>query len=463
MLDKVLTSIKKYRLFSPGDHVLVAVSGGADSVSLLHILHELSSELEIKLGAAHLNHKLRDQESDDDAQFVEQLAAHLQLPYIRGVGHVRRLAGERGISIEMAAREVRYDFFARAAKKAGAHTVVTGHTSDDQAETVLLKLARGAGAGGLGGIPRETMWKEIRIVRPLLDITRADVVDYLNGRGLAWREDASNANMEFLRNRVRHVILPMLEKNINPKIREALNRAAEIFQSENRWLDEIIAKRLAESVDERHALVVKTVKSQPVAARRRIIRMWLVEEGVPHEKIDFEAIERIDTLLQLHGRSTNITGSMIVKKRYGTLTLVPSEGTISESYKLELTVPGETMLPDQGLRVMIARASGLVKDATLKAGRLPATASISCDAVGRKKMYLRSWKQGDRMRPFALGGSRKLQDIFVDEKVPVERRGEVPIFECGREIIWIPGYRVAEGWEVKDQTRQALQISIERL
>jgi tRNA(Ile)-lysidine synthase len=443
MLDKVLTSIKKYHLFSPGDHVLVAVSGGADSVSMLHVMYELATELQIQVGVAHLNHKLRGHESDGDEDFVRQLAERLKIPYVSGVGHVQRLAGEKGISIEMAAREVRYDFFARAAKKAGANTIVTGHTADDQAETVLLKLARGAGAGGLGGIPRETMTRKHRVVRPLLDVTREDVLDFLNERGLSWREDRTNADTVFLRNRVRHVILPIMEKGINPKIREALNRSAEIFQSENRWLDEIIAKRLAESVDEHHALRVKTVKSQPVAARRRIIRSWLIEEGILPEKIDFETVERIDTLLQSSTRSTNITGSMTVKKRYGTLTVVPSEGKVTVQYRVELNVPGETILPDQSLRIVITREPGLMKDNKLKAGRLPAKVSICSESVGRKKIYIRSWKNGDRMRPFGLGGSRKLQDIFVDEKVPVEHRGDVPILICGKEIIWIPGYRVS--------------------
>jgi len=463
MLEHVLTSIKKNHLFSPGDHVLVAVSGGADSVSMLHVLHQLSDELEIKVGVAHLNHKLRGKESDKDEEFVEQLAERLQIPFVRGIGHVQRMAGEQGISIEMAAREVRYDFFARAAKKAGANTIATGHTSDDQAETVLLKLARGAGAGGLGGIPRETMLKNVRIVRPLLDVSRDDVLDFMNENNLSWREDESNEDTVFLRNRVRHVILPIMEKGVNPKIKEALNRTAEIFQSENRWLDEIVAKRLAESVDQHYALQVKSVKSQPIAARRRIIRSWLIESGVPHQKIDFDAVERIDLLIQGSGRSTNITGSMTVKKRYGALMVVPSEGVPSIPFRVALNVPGETILTDLGLRVVIAKEPGLVKDKSLKAGRLPAKASICSSAVGKKKIYLRSWRTGDRMRPFGLGGSRKLQDIFVDEKVHVEQRGELPLFECGKEIIWIPGYRVAEGWQVADNTHQVYQIYIERI
>lgn len=463
MLEKVLTSARKHHLISPGDHVLVAVSGGADSTALLYALHELAPELKIRLGIAHLNHRLRGAESNGDERFVEKLAARTNLPFIRGTGNVLRLAGERGISVEMAAREVRYKFFASAAKKAGAGTVATAHTADDQAETVLLKLARGSASGGLAGIPRETFINQLRVIRPLLNATRGEVIEFLEERGLEWREDSTNADTKFLRNRIRHQVIPMLEKEVNPRISEALNRTAEIFQSENRWLEEMIAKRIAECTDNDGGLVVTMVRNQPVAARRRIIRAWLAEAGVPHEKVDFETIERIDTILETAVRSTNITGGMTVRKRYGKLSLLPSSDTAAKPFRVALNIPGETVLAEEGLRVVIDKGPGLVKDKVRRAGILPATASVSSPAAGRKRFYLRSWRKGDRMRPLGLGGSRKLQDIFVDEKVPHELRGQVPIFECGKEIIWIPGYRVAEGWEVKDKAEQALQIYIERI
>ncbi len=223
------------------------------------------------------------------------------------------------------------------------------------------------------------------------------------------------------------------------------------------------AKKLAESMDEDGTLRVELVKHNPVGARRRVIRAWLVALKLPPESIDFETIERIDAVIRKKRGSANIVGNMTVKKRYDTLTLLPGEGVVVSPFRAAVDLAQETILADEGLRVTVKRAAGLVKGQTVRAGILPAQASISASAVGRKRIYIRSWRDGDRMRPLGLGGTKKLQDIFVDEKVPSEQRGEIPIFECGKEIIWIPGYRVAEGWEVLEKDRSALQIYIERI
>lgn len=463
MQDKILQACRKYNLFSRNDHVMVGVSGGADSVALLHAMHGLAAELGIKIMVAHLNHALRGVEADVDQEFVERLAERLDVPYVSGRTNVNQLAVSERISIEMAARLARYDFFAVAARKVGANTVATAHTSDDQAETLILKLARGAGPGGLGGISRENIINNLRIVRPMLDISRADVMKFLSQHDIRWREDRTNDDLSFLRNKVRHVVLPMMEKGLNPQIKIALNRASEILQSENRWLEEIAAKKLAESMDKDGTLRVESVKHNPVGARRRVIRAWLVALGLPPEKVDFETIERLDELLGRKRGSVNIPGNITVKKRYDTLTLLPAEGIVINPFRAEVDPAGETILTSEGLRITVSKAIGLIKDRTARAGTLPARASISSSAVGRKKIYIRSWREGDRMRPLGLGGTKKLQDIFVDEKVPSEQRGEIPIFECGREIIWIPGYRVAAGWEVQEKDRSAMQIYIERI
>lgn len=463
MLEIIKFSIVCNGLFSPDSHVLVAVSGGADSVSLLHVLNRLSAELKIQLTVVHLNHCLRGKESDEDAAFVKRLAERLKCKHIEKRVDVLKLAREGGISLEMAAREARYAFFAETARRAGADMVATAHTADDQAETVLLKLARGAGPGGLSGIARLKVLNGLRVVRPMLDITRNQVLDFLNEQQLAWREDRSNDDTSFLRNRVRHIILPIMEKGLNPKLKEAIRRTADILRDEDSWLDELTKVLVETCVADDNSIVLKKLGQQPMAARRRILRTWLVARGVPADKIDFDTIERIERLAGSRQSSVNITGGIAVKKRYGSLAVIPLGGGNTPAFKAVLNMPGETVMFDESLRITVTRETGLIKERPIKAGFLPARASISSEMVGRKKLYVRSWRKGDRMVPLGLGGSKKVQDIFVDDKVPVELRGAIPLVECGGMIVWIPGYRIADGWEIKNKDIPALQICIERI
>ena len=233
MLEKTQHSVRKHGLIRRGQHVLVAVSGGADSVAMLLALDELKRLLGIRLTVAHLNHHIRGNEAKKDAEFVRKLAAGLKIPFVGGDADVPRLAKSRGLSIEMAAREARYEFLADAARKKGADVIATAHTADDQAETVLLKLCRGAGSRGLSGIPRETTINGVRVVRPLLDVTRVEIESFLRRKKQAWREDRTNRDTAYLRNRVRHELLPMLESKLNPGIREALLRTADILREED--------------------------------------------------------------------------------------------------------------------------------------------------------------------------------------------------------------------------------------
>lgn len=473
MIRKVLGAIRKQGLVRAGDTVLVAVSGGADSVGLLRALHELRPALKIQLAVAHLNHGLRGKASDADADFVRRLAAERALPVHVARRDIRRLAHERALSLEMAAREARYAFLARVASRTGADAVATGHTADDQAETVVLRLARGAGPHGLAGISPSRTVQGIRIVRPLLSVRRKDIERYLNQRGATWREDASNTDTAFVRNRVRHEVLPLLRARLNPDIDAALCRNAEILADENAWIDELAATILdnigvGESGD---ALDVRALQDQPLAVQRRVLRLWLTRQGVDTAHLSRELMRQLEGLVarRTGSASLSIPGGPVVDREYATLTTRdPADGTVSapalppQARRYRLTVPGETLLPEWGLRVTIQRAPGIQRPRPTQPGRLPAAASLDAARVGRRALWLRAWQPGDRMRPLGLDGSKKLQDIFVDTRVPAARRHIVPIIICADEIVWLPGYRVARGWEVPSETGPALQVAIRR-
>jgi len=472
MLKRVYAFIEKHRLMSSGQHVLVAVSGGADSVALLLALRELAPSLAISLTVAHLDHRIRAGAAEADATFVKTLAAQWRIAFVGGRADVPARSRRRGVSLEMAARQARYEFLARVARQTGADLAATAHTADDQAETVLLKLTRGAGPQGLGGIQREVTLRGLKIVRPMLDVSRKEITAFLLRNKCSWREDDSNRNVSFLRNRVRHEIMPLLGRRLNPKIAYALRRAAEVMSEENRWLDSLCRPMLGACAHSAGGLDVQTLKQYPLAARRRILRLWLVACGASAKDIDFESIDRMELLLQRRKGtgSVDIAGGRTVHRCYGQLLakeqragkLAKDSGT-TWSGKAVIKVPGETVLTERGLRVVVTLAPGVVKAKRTRPGLLPARATIGREAVGKRKLYVRARRAGDRIEPLGMKGSKKLQDIFVDEKVPVDQRAQIPLFECGGQIVWLPGHCVARGWEVGSPSAVALQLRVERI
>lgn len=475
LLRAVLSTIREHRLFNPHDRVLVCVSGGADSIALLVILHRLRRRLRIQLAVAHLNHRLRGEQSAVDEEFVRTTCRRLRVPFHSRRSDVARSARRRRVSIEMAGRAARYRYFRALAREHDYTLAATGHTADDQAETILMRLARGSGVTGLGGIRYAAQVDRLRVVRPLRDVRHTDLAAFLRREGVDWREDAGNADPAFLRNRVRHHLIPWLETELNPRGVDAICRAGELAAADDDWLNQLsleilrscaIAPDRAGQCGGLPDLCLKTLCLQPLAARRRVVLHWLVSAGVVPERIGCSAIEAIDRLIRSsHGSSSlQVAGDWRVRRSYGRLSLMRNPArtaTQPRPFRAALSVPGETMLPGPGLRVVTWSESRLHKDAASRAGTLPAQASIEASAIGRRRIYVRSWRPGDRMRPLGGGGSRKLQDIFVDQKVERERRADLPIIECGGDVIWIPGYRVAEGWQVQSLDRAPLQIMVE--
>ena len=469
---KIARCIEPAGPISPGDHLVLAVSGGADSIAMLYALYALAPRFNLSLTVVHVNHGLRGEHSDSDAEFVTAVAQQLGLECFVERVDARNAAKRRGISIEMASRDLRYGSLSKIARHICRSTVehvviVTAHTADDQAETLLLRLARGAGRQGLSGIHRERYIDDIALVRPLLDVSRDEVGAYLKQSKRSWREDESNRDVTFLRNRVRHEILPALEQ-LNPRVREALVRTAGILRDGDAWLDSI-AKTLLEACrheTDRKALNVGVLHQHVVAAARRLLRLWLIEQGLAAEDL---VLQRIDEILALvHASrgtgSVAVTMNRAVEKRYDKIVVMPmSSGHAGlQPYREKVAVPGETVLGNQGLHIITSESDEIRRPRSQRVGSLPSRASLSRAAIGRKILYVRTWKPGDAIRPLGLAGSQKVQDLFVNAKIPRDQRARIPLFECGGEIVWIPGHRVSRGWEVKEYDK-ILEIRVERI
>ena len=463
--NSVIQTIRRHNLLVRGQRILVGVSGGADSVALLAVLRDLALAWKLNLTVAHLNHGIRGPAAAADAAFVAGLARRWQLQFIGGRVNVPVQARRRGISLEMAGRKARYDFFAKAARAYDCDVVATAHTADDQAETILLNLVRGAGPAGLAGIPYIGRYGALKVVRPLRDLNRKSIEQFLKKRQLVWRHDATNADPAFLRNRVRHEVLPLLEDRLNPGIRPALLRASDILASENEWLNGLAADILEQcrAPVTGQALAADRLNGYPVAARRRVLRHWLTMCGLAPEALNFEAIERLDNLVtdQRGGRAVTLSGGWLVRRARDVLTLSQRANQSVRAFAVNLIVPGKIRLPGQDCWIRVSIGPGIVKECPATIGALPARASLSLRVWRKRRLRARTWKPGDRMRPLGMQGTKKLQDIFSDGKVSLALRHKLPVIECAGEIVWLPGFRIAQGWEVRPDERQALQVSVE--
>jgi len=434
---------------------------------MLLALTEIAQELQISITVAHLNHGIRGRAADADEKWVRALAERLGLPCIARKVSLRnsKLRG-RGESLEMAARRVRYDFLARAARQVRASCIVTAHTADDQAETVLMMLARGCGAAGLAGIPAESSVNGARILRPLLDVSRAEVVQYLKLRGAQWREDSTNRDTKLARNRVRHCVLPFLAANLNPNIAEALRRVAAVARENEEWMDSIASRMLKSRLESDGALNVSGFSRLHPAAKKRVLRLWLRHHGLLSEKTGFNLMERLDRFASSERGSATVKlpDGAALERRYQSIRVAgPGENSAQSAspQPTPLKIAGLTRLEKLGLMVTARIQPGIVKDRKIRPGMYPARASLNIRAAGLP-IVVRTWRRGDRMTPLGFRGSRKLQDIFVDAKVPAPERLNIPVFECLGEIVWIPGYSIAAGWEVTDPSSNALQLEVAR-
>jgi tRNA(Ile)-lysidine synthase len=464
MLRQVERTILERRLIPRRARVLVAVSGGADSIALLHALHFLRRRHGWALTVAHLHHGIRGRAADLDEQFVQRAAWRLGLACVTARADVPALAKRSGRSLEMAGREARYRFLEAAAREHGIAVVATAHTADDQAETILLRLLRGAGPQGLAGIPYETRRHGIRIVRPLRDVERRDLVAFLRRHRIRWREDRSNRDPRILRNRVRHVVLPFLERRLNPRARAALRRAGELIGEESRWLDGQARRRLRRCLDARNParLDASRLAGQPAALRRRILRLWLASRGVEPGLLDLAVTDALDRLASSRAGTSarTVDARRRVVRAYGTLAMDAAQAAKPPAFRTRLAVPGVTRVPPLGLVAEARATRGYRVGRAGCPGALPDRASLDAGRVGRKALYLRSWRPGDRMRPLGMKGARKLQDVFVDAKVPRETRSRIPILECGGEIVWVPGYRIAADWALRSPRAASITVSL---
>jgi tRNA(Ile)-lysidine synthase len=457
---RILGFIQEHCPIPSQSRLLVAVSGGPDSVCLLHVLVKLKKELDIELHAVHLNHQLRGAESDTDAQYVFDLAQSLNVPVTIAKRDVAGYQARKHISLEEAAREVRYNFLAQTAKALGASQVAIGHTRDDHIETILMHLIRGSGTRGLQGLAPHVKWQTadavITIVRPLLEVSRKETQGYCQEYNLTPRLDSSNLSLSPLRNRIRLRLLPLL-KSYNPRIANALLRTAHIAADDVAFLEEA-GDRLWHQVAQRRENTIILDKEPfltlPPALKRQVLRMSLEKLIGNLKDIEARHIEEImNALSKPAGRSLSLPGGLTFTIEYNRYLIGEDSLALSPLPPLEqeltLIIPGETTLAGWHVVANITNREQMVE----KGDSL--TAHFDFDKTG-DRLAVRNRKPSDRFCPLGMSQPKKLNEFMIDAKIPRLWRKRVPIVCSPQQIIWVVGWRIDDRVKVTENTKRVL-------
>jgi len=450
LIQRLAADLQKHRLLVPRQNILVAVSGGVDSMVLMHGLNALAAVQGWNIFVAHFNHQLRGRASAADEKLVRTTAAKLGLPFHVDCADVKDFAAQAKLSVEMAARQLRHEFLARVAREHKISTIALAHHADDQAELFFLRLLRGAGGEGLAGmkwVSPSPVDKKLRLIRPLLGFTKIDLLAYAQAQAVRFREDASNASADFLRNRVRHELLPLLAEKYQPGIKQTVTRLMEIVGAEAEFVSAVARQWLAnpKSAFERLSLAVQ----------RQIVKQQLHAHGAA---ADFELIEQLR--LQM-GKFISVGKDLSVACVAGKLNWRSTHAEIFNAAALTVSLARRTVQfggrKFSWSRKLVRSGQGR-RPAKTEAGGLSFFESFDAAKVGTK-ITLRHWRPGDRFQPSGMPNAVKLQDLFVNAKIPAARRhGLILATTATGEIFWVEGLRIGEMFKLTPETKAILAL-----
>jgi tRNA(Ile)-lysidine synthase len=458
LLRQVRQTIADHRMIERGQTVLVAVSGGADSMVLLHLLWQLCDPLALRLSVAHLNHQMRP-EALEDARFVEAAACRLGLHCVSGTADVPAYRRQHKLSPEEAARQVRYAFLRSTATQLEADRIAVGHTADDQAETLLFRLLRGSGLRGLSGMP------PVRgaIVRPLIRASRAEILSYAWTHQVRFRDDPSNAQRRYTRNRIRLDLLPALQAQYNTRLTSTLCRTAQLLADDEAALQatarqHFLAARQPASEPGVLSVRVAALAHLPLALQRLVVREALREVLGSLQDINVKHIAAILALLRTGtgSKRLRLPHGLVAERRYAELLVHRHAPLPSVDVEVPLPVPGTCHIEPLGVTVISER---LPRDALEGPWPRGDVAWLDADTVGRD-VRVRTRRAGDRLQPLGSAHAKKLKDFLIDAKVPQAVRDRLPLVVSGGAIAWVVGLRLAEWAKVTPATRAILRLQV---
>lgn len=464
-------TLRTYRMVQNGDAVLIGVSGGPDSVALVHILLACAPAYSLRIAIAHLNHCLRQKESDRDEAFVTALAKRLDLPHHVEKEDVRHYQKHHHLSLEEAAREVRYRFLHATATRHGYDRIALGHHADDNAELILMCLLRGSGPLGLSGMPPV---RDEKIIRPLIQLRRSQIMHYVTAKELDYIEDSSNRDAQFLRNKIRNQLIPELKAEYNPKLIVSLNRLAAILDAEHQMIADVIQpifeKAMIFEKQGNLGLAIKELHQQPLAVKRRLIREAILRVKGNLQRIAFVHIEAVMRLVQRGPRAGILDlpdriricrddDILFVSREAQSLrqgAAAPSLSTMP-AYEYQLAEPGVIGIKEAAVQICF---SEIPKDKVSDWRQPdPRIVFIDMDKI-RFPLVIRNFCPGDRFSPLGISGRQKLKKFFIDHKIGRAERASCPIVLSRNEIIWVAGYRLDNAVKITPRTRRILRAEL---
>lgn len=454
LIDKVDKTIKKYNMLHFNDHVLVGLSGGPDSVCLVYVLNSFKQKYSLRLSAAYIDHGLRPKDVPKEIEFCENLCKQLNIDFYTKSVSVKEFSLQEKISIQEAARILRYSALEHISLNIKANKIAIAHNADDQAETVLMRLLRGAGPAGLSGIPPVRK----KIIRPLIEIERHEIESYLRERGIEFIFDPSNSNIKYFRNRIRHTIMPVI-KSICPKATKIISKTAEILREENDYINTSVTKALMRIISRKSEhkveLFCNPMEILNIVVLRRALR-FAIDSIKGLKGIEFDHIEEIITLIKKGkpGDRVYLPRGIRAIKGYSTIIITSEPPAKLGTY--EIDAPKEIFLKEISMTLSLKL---LNREEIADFTGNKTTLYVDADKI-KFPVIVRARKEGDYFYPFGFGKRKKLQDFFVDEKVPRDERDSIPIIENQGEIVCIVGYRLDDRYKIEHNTKKCIEIKL---
>lgn len=427
-VDKVRNTIIKHRLINRGERVLVALSGGSDSVSMLNILIALSKEMYFSVCAAHLNHNIR-AEAGEDERFVRELCSSYGIDcFVKSVD-VTAYAKERSISTELAGREIRYAFFEELRGEKGIDKIATAHNKNDSAESILLHLIRGCGIDGLSGISPQ---RDNHIIRPIIDLCKSEIEEYCKANSLKYVVDKTNFKTDYTRNKIRLLLMPVIEKEINPNFVNTVTENADIFTEASEFLDSY-SEKVYNNICRNNTADIDRLLSEDTAVIRCILQRLYCEYKKSHEKLSVKYINELINIIKCgeNSKTINLPNKISARIEYGRLYFTDTEKK-SKGFCYPLCENEEIFVSECGFSVIIKRENAFENSTKSK---------IFFYADDNSEFMIRSRQNGDIFFPVGMQGRKRISDLFCDMKIPSAKRDNIPLLLCNGEIVWVGGIR----------------------
>ncbi len=462
LLERVKRIIESHHLFEKGERVIVGVSGGVDSMVLLHLLNSYRQELNLYLIVAHINHGLRPLESVREEEFVQKEAIRLGLTFECGHFDLKGLQKIRGFSLQDTARKIRFHFFEHLLEKHDGQKIALGHNADDQVETVIIRLMRGSGLRGLKGM---LPLRDGKVVHPLIWIWKKEIESFARENNIPYIIDSSNLKRDYLRNRLRLKIIPLIEGECQINFRDAVLRTSNILREEDDYLENKANEafqRVVKECGDKISFKFSDYQNLHRAIQRRFINKLLeryLKSAMSWEEIELYGKRIYETLNNPPSSFIlGLSSGLYLEKRYEEISLKKMIFHSIPPFEIELNIPGRTFVKEIGKEVVTQEIEKMEDIRTLNESPGVAFLDYQCLEFPLK---IRNFKPGDRFHPLGLKGSKKIKDFFIDNKIPNFERAGIPLLISGEEIAWVVGYRIDDRFKITTKTKKVLRIGIE--